>query len=79
MTLTDVLLFAATSGEHSAEAPDGGLSAALIIGVLVGVVLIAALIFTVFHRTTRASKGGVEPRSDEFHRGDPPFESVHRH
>lgn len=79
MTINALLLFAAKSGEHTAEAPDSGLSAALIVGVLAGVVLMAVLLFTIFHRTTRASKGGVEPRPGEYRRGDPPFESLHRH
>ena len=78
MTFTDVLIFAASSGDNTAEAPDSGLSAALIIGVLVGVVLLAVVLFTVFHKTTRASRGGGEPPPGEFKRGEPPFESVHR-
>jgi hypothetical protein len=51
----------------------------LIIVVLACIALMAVILFTVFHRTTKASKGGVEPRPGEFHRGEPPFESFGRH
>lgn len=37
-----------------------------------------ALIFWVFHRGSRRNRGGVEPERDEFRRGEPPLESVHR-
>jgi hypothetical protein len=78
MTLASLLVLAADSGQNTQEAPDTGLSAALAIGVLLGIVLMAVILFTIFHRSTKASKGGVEPKPGEFERGDPPFESVGR-
>jgi hypothetical protein len=54
-----------------------GLGIGIIIGIVVGVILLFAAIFAIFARTTRASRGGVQPPPGE--RGTsrtPPFESV---
>jgi hypothetical protein len=45
--------------QHSQSAPSDGVGAGLIIGAVVLVLLIAAGIFFVVSRTTRASRGGV--------------------
>jgi hypothetical protein len=75
MVMIDALLVLA---QHSQEAPDEGVGAGLIIGAIVLVVLVAAAIFFVFTRGSRASRGGVEPPPGERRRGDPPFESIER-
>jgi hypothetical protein len=72
-----LLLFAADAG-RGAQDPGTGLSALLIVAVLVGVVLMAALLFGLFHRLSRSSRGGTQPRRREFRRGEPPFEGVAR-
>jgi hypothetical protein len=52
---------------------------ALIIAIVVlGVVACASLGFLFLHRSTKASRGGVEPPPGEFTRGDPPLESIGR-
>ena len=77
MPLLQAFIFAADPGRGGQD-PGGGLSALLIVLVVLGIILAFAAIFAVFHRMSRASKGGVEPVPGEFHRGDPPFESVGR-
>jgi LPXTG-motif cell wall-anchored protein len=63
--LTAALFVLAQGGDNTAEAPDTGIGLALIALIVVGVVLLAAALFFVFHRTTRASRGGVQrPRRD---------------
>ena len=64
--------------QNSQEAPDEGIGIGLILGAIALVVIVAALIFTVFNRSTRASRGGVEPPSGERQSGNPPVESVER-
>jgi hypothetical protein len=63
---------------RGAQDPGGGWSALLIVVTVVGIILALSLIFFAFHRLTRASRGGVEPRRGEFRRGRPPFESFWR-
>ena len=75
--LTSLVLLAADAG-RGAQDPGGGTSAVLIIAVVVGVILAAALLFALFHRMSRRSRGGVEPAPGEFRRGNPPFESFGR-
>jgi hypothetical protein len=72
-----LLLLAADAG-RGAQDPGGGLSALLIVLVVLGVILMAALLFGAFHRLSRSSRGGAAPRRGEFRRGDPPFEGVGR-
>jgi hypothetical protein len=47
--------------QHTQDVPDDRLGAGLIIGAVLFVALVAALLFFVVTRTTRASRGGVEP------------------
>jgi multisubunit Na+/H+ antiporter MnhB subunit len=76
MTTTALILAAAGRGEQD---PGGGLSALLIALVVVGVILLFAGIMFTFHHVTKRTRGGVEPRPDEFQdRGNPPFESIAR-
>jgi hypothetical protein len=64
--------------QHTQSAPSDGVGAGLIIGTLVGVILAVAIIFLVFTRTTRRSRGGVEPPAGERRRGNPPLEGIER-
>jgi hypothetical protein len=75
---TTALILAADAGRGGQD-PGGGLSALLIVLVVVGVLLAFAAIFFAFHKLSGKSRGGVEPRPDEFREsGNPPFESVAR-
>jgi hypothetical protein len=75
---TTALILAADPGRGGQD-PGGGLSALLIVLVVVGVLLAFAAIFFAFHKLSGRSRGGVEPRPDEFReRGNPPFESISR-
>jgi hypothetical protein len=64
--------------QNSQSAPSDGTGVGLIVGTIVGVVVALALIFFVFSRLTRRSRGGVEPVDDERRRGNPPLEGVER-
>jgi heme/copper-type cytochrome/quinol oxidase subunit 2 len=64
--------------QNTQEAPDDGLGIGLILGAIAFVVLVAVAIFVVFTRTTRASRGGVEPPPGERRPGNPPFEGIER-
>jgi hypothetical protein len=81
MGISAILLLAAdpAGAGRGSQDPGGGLSALLIIAVVLGVILMAAVLFAIFHRASRASRGGVEPARDEFRRGEPPVESIRRH
>jgi len=52
------VLVLAQGGENTAEAPDDGIGALLLIGAVVLVVLVAVGLWFVFTRGTRASRGG---------------------
>jgi hypothetical protein len=78
MALATGLILAAADPGRGGQDPGGGLSALLIVLVVVGVVLIAAALFGLFHKLSKASRGGVQPAPGEFRRGSPPFESVGR-
>ena len=71
------LILAADPGAGGQD-PGGGLSALLIVLSVVGVVVVLAALFMIFHRVSKASRGGVQPRRGEFERGNPPFESFGR-
>jgi hypothetical protein len=77
MTVPIALILAADPGRGGQD-PGGGLSALLIVLVVLGVVVAFAALFMILHRASRASRGGVEPRPGEFRRGNPPFESFGR-
>ena len=64
--------------QNSQEAPDEGVGAGLIIGAIVLVVLVAAVLFAILTRTTRASRGGVRAPDGDRRRGDPPLEGIER-
>jgi hypothetical protein len=76
MTLLAVTVLA----QNSQTAPDEGVGAGLIVGTILGVIIAIAIIWLVFTRVTRHSRGGVEPPAGgaERHRGEPPFEGVER-
>jgi hypothetical protein len=77
-TLTALILAAAEPGRGGQD-PGGGLSALLIVLVVLGIVLAFAAIFFAFHKLSGRSKGGVEPVPGERKpRGNPPFESIAR-
>ncbi|HEV7750670.1 MAG TPA: hypothetical protein VGO71_03970 [Baekduia sp.] len=58
--------------------PGAGLSALLIVLVVLGIVVAMAALFLMVQRMTRGSRGGVQPKAGEFERGAPPFESFGR-
>ena len=76
MTLLAVTVLA----QNSQSAPDEGVGAGLIVGTILGVIIAIALIWLLFTRITRRSRGGVEPPAGgaERRRGEPPFEGVER-
>ncbi len=66
--------------QHSQTAPDEGVGAALIVGAIVGVILVAVVLWLLLTRITRRTRGGVEPPAGgaQRRRGDPPFEGIER-
>jgi hypothetical protein len=64
--------------QNSQSAPDDGVGAGLIVGTIVGVVVAIALIWLIFTRVTRRSRGGVEAPEGSQHRGEPPLEGIKR-
>jgi hypothetical protein len=65
--------------QHSQSAPDSGVGAGLIVGIVVFILLaIGTLVFFVTRRS-KASRGGVEHPTSDKRRGEPPFESIERH
>ena len=64
--------------QNSQSAPSDGVGAGLIVGTIVGVIVALALIWLVFARLTKRSRGGVEPVESERGRGNPPVEGVER-
>ena len=66
------------AADGTQSAPDDSLGAGLIIGTIVAVVVAAVVIWLLFTRLTRRSRGGVEPPEGTRRRGDPPFESIER-
>ena len=77
MILAALFTLAQASG-NTQEAPEGGIGAALIIGTVVGIVLLFALIFWLFAKRSKASRGGVEPVAGSREQGPPPLESIDR-
>jgi hypothetical protein len=74
MTMLAVTVLA----QNSQKAPSSGVGAGLIIGTILAVIVAFALIWFVFTRMTKRSRGGVEPVEDERRRGNPPVEGVER-
>jgi predicted permease len=64
--------------QNSQSAPSDGAGAGLIVGTIVGVIVAIALIWFVFTRVTRRSRGGVEAPEGSQHRGEPPLEGIKR-
>jgi hypothetical protein len=64
--------------QNSQQAPSSGKGIGLIIGTIVAVILAFALIWFVFTRMTKRSRGGVEPVEDERRHGNPPVEGIER-
>ncbi len=73
-----VLFTLAQGTQNTQEAPEGGVGAALIIGTLVLIVLAFTLIFKLFAKRSKASRGGVEPVPGSREQGPPPLESIDR-
>jgi len=77
----DMTTFAVTLlAQNSQTAPDEGVGLGLIVGTILAVIVAIVVIWLIFTRMTKRSRGGVEPPAGgaERHRGDPPFESVER-
>ena len=64
--------------QNSQSAPSDGVGAGLIVGTIVGVIVAIALIWFVFTRMTKRSRGGVEPVERDRPRGNPPVEGIER-
>ena len=64
--------------QNSQTAPSTGKGIGLIIGTIVAVILAFALIWFVFTRMTKRSRGGVEPVDEERRPGNPPVEGIER-
>jgi heme/copper-type cytochrome/quinol oxidase subunit 2 len=64
--------------QHTQSAPSDGVGAGLIIGTILAVILAVAILFFIFTRVTRASRGGVEPPKGRRRRGNPPLEGIDR-
>jgi hypothetical protein len=64
--------------QNSQNAPSSGVGAGLIIGTIVAVIVALALVWLVFSRMTKRSRGGVEAVEEERHRGNPPVEGIER-
>jgi hypothetical protein len=77
MTTLTAFILAADPGRGGQD-PGSGLSALLIVLVVLGVIALFAAIFFAFHKLSGRSRGGVEPVPGEFRRGSPPFESIGR-
>jgi hypothetical protein len=73
----NVLVLAADAGRGGQD-PGSGIGLGLIAAVVIAVIALATLGLWLMHRLTRGSKGGVQPPPGEFHRGNPPFESIGR-
>jgi hypothetical protein len=72
------LLALTVLAQNSQQAPSSGKGIGLIIGTIVGVILAFALIWFVFTRMTKRSRGGVEPVERDRPRGNPPVEGIER-
>jgi hypothetical protein len=64
--------------QNSQSAPSDGVGAGLIVGTIVGIIVAIALIWLIFTRVTRRSRGGVEAPEGSQRRGDPPLEGIKR-
>jgi hypothetical protein len=64
--------------QNSQSAPSDGVGAGLIVGTIVGVIVAIALIWLVFTRVTRRTRGGVEAPEGSQRRGNPPVEGIER-
>lgn len=77
--MTAFVTLLAQGTEQTQEAPSTGPGIALIVGALLLAILLFALVFYIFARTTSASHGGVEPvPGSRTQTGSPPFESIER-
>ncbi|MFL5846268.1 MAG: hypothetical protein ACJ762_16395 [Solirubrobacteraceae bacterium] len=74
-----LLILAQGRGEHETGGPLPGI--AIIVGTLLLVALAGYLLFKYMARSSRASKGGVQPPASDSaqrHPGAPPLESIER-
>ena len=66
--------------QNSQTAPDEGVGLRMILGTFFPVIVVIVVLWLIFTRVTKRSRGGVEPPAGgaDRRRGDPPFESVER-
>lgn len=64
--------------QNSQEVGDEGLGTGMVVLGVVIAILVFATIITLFVKSTKRSKGGVEAAPGEQRRGTPPLESLHR-
>jgi uncharacterized membrane protein YccC len=77
----DMTTFAVTLlAQNSQTAPEEGVGLGLIVGTIVGVIIAIVVLWLIFTRVTKRSRGGVEPPAGgaDRRRGEPPFESIER-
>jgi hypothetical protein len=64
--------------QNTQEAPDDGVGAGLIVlGVVIALLVFGGIAFVVT-RSSRASRGGVQPPPGERRPGEPPLEGIER-
>jgi hypothetical protein len=64
--------------QNTQSAPSDGVGAGLIAGTIVAVILAIVVLWLLFTRLTKASRGGVQPPKGRRKRGNPPVESIER-
>lgn len=75
--MTTALLVLAQAGQNTQET-DPGVDPFLIVGTILGIIAAFAILWTIFTRASRRTRGGVEPPPRSQKAGNPPFEGIAR-